>query len=92
MSNLPQYSLYLFLLDMFRIQGSSAGIRNEEICYGSYMSFPTRYVPVLFRGQLYFTPNDGGPRKLLMDNGEVSSFATTSLHSNEWGLGQLMRK
>ena len=56
------------------------------------MSFPTRYVPVLFRGQLYFTPNDGGPRKLLMDNGEVSSFATTSLHSNEWGLGQLMRK
>ncbi|XP_030252204.1 uncharacterized protein LOC115568766 isoform X2 [Sparus aurata] len=34
------------------------------------MSFPTRYAPGLFRGQLYFTPSDGGPRKLLMDNGE----------------------
>lgn len=81
--DLPQYSLYLFLPDMFWIQGSSAGVRNEEICYGRYMSFPTRYTPGLFRGQLYFTPSDGGPRKLLMDNGEVSSFATTSLHSND---------
>ncbi|XP_036932992.1 uncharacterized protein LOC119007428 isoform X1 [Acanthopagrus latus] len=62
--------LLLLVTASCAVIGSSAGVRNEEICYGSYMSFPTRYVPVLFRGQLYFTPNDGGPRKLLMDNGE----------------------
>ncbi|XP_073343484.1 uncharacterized protein [Pagrus major] len=58
-----------FLHDLFLIRGSSASVEN--LCYGKRLSFPTRYVPPLFRGQLYFTPSDGRPRKLLMDNKEA---------------------
>ncbi|XP_073343485.1 uncharacterized protein [Pagrus major] len=51
--------------------GSSAGVEYKDMCYGKSLRFPFRYTPPLFRGQLYFTPSDGGPRKLLLDDGKV---------------------
>ncbi|KAL7395831.1 hypothetical protein ABVT39_024079 [Epinephelus coioides] len=50
--------------------GSSAGLQYETECYGKNFKLPFRYVPPLFRGQLYFTPNEGS-RRLMMENGEA---------------------
>lgn len=57
------------------IEGASAGIDYEELCYGSELKFPFDYMPLFYRGPLYFTQSMGGSRsrKLMMDNGEVSS-------------------
>ncbi|XP_059202103.1 uncharacterized protein LOC131981704 [Centropristis striata] len=51
--------------------GSASGHTNEEKCYGSSMIFPMSYSPPSFKGRMYFTPSSGGPRKLIMDNGEL---------------------
>ncbi|KAI3351769.1 hypothetical protein L3Q82_020608, partial [Scortum barcoo] len=53
------------------IEGSFAGEMFERVCYGKYLNLPSTYAPPFFKGQLYFTPTKRGPRRLLMDNGEV---------------------
>lgn len=65
---------------VFLIEGSSTGIKYEEVCYGRYLSFPFDYTPPRYNGPLYFTPSNGGSRKLLMDKGEVSSFWCYNSH------------
>ncbi|KAM3612856.1 uncharacterized protein V6R79_015636 [Siganus canaliculatus] len=54
------------------ILGLSAGLEwQPELCYGRDYLFPEKYRPRSFGGKLYFTPRDGGQRKLLMDNREA---------------------
>lgn len=64
-----------FLICIFLIQGTTAGFKYEELCYGSDLKLPFDYTPPVFRGPLFFTPSGKGRghRKLMMDNGEVSS-------------------
>lgn len=71
--------IQLFLLHLFLIEGSSAGIQYEEVCYGGNFRLPFDYTPPVFNGQLYFTPSDGGSRRIVMDNGKVSSFWSYNL-------------
>lgn len=88
------YSPYISSSSIFLIEGSSAGIEDTELCYGRRFKLPFDYMPPVFRGQIYFTPSNGGSRKLVMDNGEVSSFwsynftitniVMTSMHSKIW--------
>ncbi|CAK6956583.1 uncharacterized protein LOC128363195 isoform X1 [Scomber scombrus] len=46
-------------------------VEHEATCYGSNLRLPSDYTPRLFKGQMYFTPSTGGPRRLLMENGQV---------------------
>nr|XP_046262346.1 uncharacterized protein LOC124068277 isoform X2 [Scatophagus argus] len=63
--------LLLSWLVSFCLFGSSVGAAFEEICYGRDFRLPYDYTPPLYNGKLYFTPSKGGPRKLMMDNGEA---------------------
>lgn len=67
--HLPQYSLQLSL-----IPGSSVDGEYVDECYGRSFRLPIEYTPPLYEGPVYFTPRNGGPRKLLLDNGQVSRF------------------
>ncbi|XP_047441813.1 uncharacterized protein LOC125008569 [Mugil cephalus] len=64
--------------------GSSVG---EEVCYGHKFKLPLEYSPPLYNGPLYFIPSNGGPRKLVMDDGEVKdprfTLSTYSFHLND---------
>uniref|UniRef100_UPI0037E976E2 uncharacterized protein n=1 Tax=Semicossyphus pulcher TaxID=241346 RepID=UPI0037E976E2 len=51
--------------------GSSAALRSASECYGKHYTFPFEFTPPIFRGQMYFTPRDGGSTITLMVNGEV---------------------
>ncbi|KAF1384645.1 hypothetical protein PFLUV_G00122350 [Perca fluviatilis] len=51
--------------------GSSAGFFEKSECYGKFLRFPFTYTPPRFNGQLYFTPKNGGSRKLVMDKDEA---------------------
>lgn len=44
-----------------------------EFCFSSSARLPERCTPSVYNGPLYFTPRNGGQRKLLMDNKEVGS-------------------
>ncbi|XP_073342579.1 uncharacterized protein [Pagrus major] len=51
--------------------GSSVdGVYVEE-CYGRSVRLPTEFTLLHYKGPMYFTPRKGGPRKLLMDNGQA---------------------
>ncbi|GLD53614.1 uncharacterized protein AKAME5_002836000, partial [Lates japonicus] len=63
--------LLLFVTVSSFFIGSFAGHENESKCYGDSLRFPFDYTPSVFRGKIYFTPSNGGSRKLLMDNGEA---------------------
>ncbi|XP_041652825.1 uncharacterized protein LOC121515932 [Cheilinus undulatus] len=62
--------MLLFMTVSCLIFGSFAEIRYEELCYGRSLKLPFAYTPPLFQGQIYFTPSNGGPTKLLMEKGE----------------------
>ncbi|XP_040903429.1 uncharacterized protein LOC121188011 [Toxotes jaculatrix] len=51
--------------------GSSADVSYENLCYGRSLNFPFDYAPPVFHGMLFFTPSNGGPRKLMMNNAEA---------------------
>ncbi|XP_030000588.1 uncharacterized protein LOC115426617 isoform X2 [Sphaeramia orbicularis] len=40
----------------------------EEQCYGSTYRLPFTYTPRLFFGQLFFTPSNGGDKRLVLQN------------------------
>ncbi|XP_076594598.1 uncharacterized protein LOC143325444 [Chaetodon auriga] len=63
----------LFTIVSCVLFGSSAGIDSEEVCYGSTFRLPFEYTPPVFRGRLYFTPSNGGSRRVVMDNGEAKA-------------------
>ncbi|XP_059202726.1 uncharacterized protein LOC131982159 [Centropristis striata] len=63
--------LLLYVAASCVLFGSAAGLTEEKECYGGTLTLPFDYIPVLFKGQMYFTPSSGGPRKLIMDNGEA---------------------
>lgn len=67
-------SSYLSILLLCPWKGSSTCLELVENCYGKTYKLPFPYRPPVFTGKLYFTPNKGGSLKLLMENGEVSSF------------------
>ncbi|XP_047440351.1 uncharacterized protein LOC125007662 [Mugil cephalus] len=78
------YMLRVSVFIIFVIEGLSAG---EEVCHGSKFKLPLRYTPPLYNGPLYFIPSNGGPKKLVMDNGEVKdprfTLSTHSFHLND---------
>ncbi|XP_070818907.1 uncharacterized protein [Chaetodon trifascialis] len=51
--------------------GLSVAINSEELCYGRTFRLPFEYTPPVFKGKLYFTPSNGGSRRVVMDNGEA---------------------
>ncbi|MEQ2289231.1 hypothetical protein AMECASPLE_030852 [Ameca splendens] len=53
--------------------GASAGLLQEKACYGSKVKLPDNINRPLNKGLLYFTPSNGGERKILMEDGKVSS-------------------
>ncbi|XP_041800145.1 uncharacterized protein LOC121611590 [Chelmon rostratus] len=63
--------LLLYMTVSCVLLGSSAGIQYEEVCYGGNFRLPFDYTPPVFNGQLYFTPSDGGSRRIVMDNGKA---------------------
>ena len=63
------------------IEGSSAAFMMTE-CYGGSVGLTLLAQPY-FTGQLYFTPN-GGNKKLVMDNGKVSSFWCYKLYYHQY--------
>lgn len=61
------FNIFLFCVFF----GSSADGVYVDKCYGKSFSLPYDYAPVLYKGPVYFTPRNGGPRKLLVDNGQA---------------------
>ncbi|XP_023252001.1 uncharacterized protein LOC111646677 [Seriola lalandi dorsalis] len=62
--------LYMTVSSLFI--GSSAAITEEHLCYGGNLKIPFPSIsPHLFSRQLYFTPKEGGSRKLLLDKEEA---------------------
>ncbi|XP_072251903.1 uncharacterized protein [Leuresthes tenuis] len=61
--------LVLFTVSFVQL-GSSSDVPHESECYGNSLKLPEQYVPPLYLGPMYFTPKNGGPRKVLMDNGQ----------------------
>ncbi|MED6251503.1 hypothetical protein ATANTOWER_031742 [Ataeniobius toweri] len=51
--------------------GASAGLLQEKACYGSEVKLPDNINPPLNKGLLYFTPSNGGERKILMEDGKA---------------------
>ncbi|KAM4733030.1 uncharacterized protein FYW61_008611 [Anableps anableps] len=47
--------------------GPSATFHQEEVCYGKDVMFP-ELIPAHVYKELYFTPSNGGKRKILMEN------------------------
>ncbi|XP_053180112.1 uncharacterized protein LOC128363195 isoform X3 [Scomber japonicus] len=46
-------------------------VEHQELCYGRHLRLSSIYSPTYFKGQMYFTPSTGEPRRLLMENGQV---------------------
>ncbi|XP_023814968.1 uncharacterized protein LOC101174273 [Oryzias latipes] len=63
--------LFIFLTVSCVVLGSSKGIDPMEFCFSSSARLPERCTPSVYNGPLYFTPRNGGQRKLLMDNKEA---------------------
>ncbi|XP_061581190.1 uncharacterized protein LOC133446957 isoform X1 [Cololabis saira] len=51
--------------------GLSDGAQFSTECYGRSFTMPSYYSASLDKGPLYFSPIDGGPRRVLIENGEV---------------------
>ena len=56
--------LFYFILFFLRIKKCAMAFKISSPVYSTF----------IFRGQVYFTPSDGGLTKLLLEDGEVSSF------------------
>lgn len=41
-----------------------------QACYGKTLSQPILYTPPFYTGPVYFTPNDGGSAKIVIENGK----------------------
>ncbi|XP_028315584.1 uncharacterized protein LOC114471166 isoform X2 [Gouania willdenowi] len=50
---------------------SSAADEIQEKCYGNSLTLPSKYAPAVYKGQLYFTPSNGGPQRLMLENGKA---------------------
>ncbi|KAK5897111.1 hypothetical protein CesoFtcFv8_010202 [Champsocephalus esox] len=63
--------LLLYLtLSCVTFGSSFAHLENTKKCYGSFLKMPFMYIPPIFDGQMFFTPSNGGSRKLVMDKRE----------------------
>ncbi|KAM9741238.1 uncharacterized protein ACNS7B_012413 [Menidia menidia] len=62
--------LVLFTVSCVLFGSSSGKSETKSKCYGSRVKLPENYSPPLYKGPIYFTPKDGGPRKLMVNNGE----------------------
>lgn len=62
-------------LCVFLIEGFSAGVRDEERCYGDYLPIPFSYHPPLYKGPIYFTPKGErrSSRRTIANNGQVTT-------------------
>ncbi|XP_012711114.2 uncharacterized protein LOC105920148 [Fundulus heteroclitus] len=65
--------MLLLLVTVFSVFGGSLARlqKNERPCYGGEVEFPETTRSLLWRGPLYFTPSNGGERKILFEDGEA---------------------
>lgn len=70
-------SICLFFSCIFLIKGSSSGIQTDEVCYGRRWQFPSNYIPSRYTGPIYFTETNTGSKKVVINNGMVSSLYVT---------------
>ncbi|XP_030252209.1 uncharacterized protein LOC115568769 [Sparus aurata] len=61
------FNIFLFCV----FYGSSVDGEYVDECYGRSFRLPIEYTPPLYEGPVYFTPRNGGPRKLLLGNGQA---------------------
>ncbi|XP_057706968.1 uncharacterized protein LOC130924422 isoform X2 [Corythoichthys intestinalis] len=45
--------------------------KEYEVCYGASFRIPSQYAPPGFTKKLYFTPKNGGTKRLLLENGQA---------------------
>ncbi|XP_054890666.1 uncharacterized protein LOC129362886 [Poeciliopsis prolifica] len=76
--------LILLVTVFCALWGPSATLDEKEICYGRELKFSSDIQQKIKEGPLYFTPSDGGGRKILMENGKakdprlkIGRFSTT---------------
>ncbi|XP_003970429.2 uncharacterized protein [Takifugu rubripes] len=64
--------MLLFVLVALYCVGFSAGVRDEEQCYGNYLPIPFSYHPPLYKGPIYFTPKGErrSSRRTIANNGQ----------------------
>lgn len=61
--------MFFVLLVVFNLFFGSCIHDYKEVCYGRNVTLPFDFMPPLYNGSLYFSPNKGGPSKVLMENG-----------------------
>ncbi|XP_041846364.1 uncharacterized protein LOC121643164 [Melanotaenia boesemani] len=63
--------MFLVFMPVFCVLfDSSSGVKHKSVCYGKSVSLPVQ-ISRHYTGPLYFTPSNGGPRKLMMDEGKA---------------------
>ncbi|XP_023184514.1 uncharacterized protein LOC111607014 isoform X1 [Xiphophorus maculatus] len=64
--------MLILLVTVFcALWGPSATLDKKEVCYGQDLAFPEHIQRNIQQGPLYFTPSNGGKRKILMENGKA---------------------
>ncbi|XP_061581187.1 uncharacterized protein LOC133446955 [Cololabis saira] len=67
----PQDMLRVFLTVPAIFFGLSDGAQFSSECYGKSVTIPSDYLGSFDKGTLYFSPRNGGTRRVLIENGEV---------------------